>query len=623
MTGFYTHRMFARVLIIGALLMASTAAVAQPPGFGAIGTPISVDAFSSLSSVPQGGTVRLAVVLTTRGEWHVNANKVNDEFMIPTTLEVTAPEGVTVTGIVYPEAHQKQLSFSDTPLALYNGTVPIGVLVEVARTVEPGTIHITANLTYQACDNEKCLAPETKMIAIPLKVSPSTEAVDLTHPEVFEKIDFASLTASMSGEDGGAGKAAAVAGSGRLGSLIAKRGWVFAFFMVFVWGLALNLTPCVYPMIPITIGFFSNQAGGKTSQTLWLAVTYVLGMATMYSVLGLIAALTGSIFGTALQNPFIVLSIAAVMVGLAFSMFGFYEIRVPTRLANIAGASTGKQGPVGAFLMGLTVGIVAAPCVGPLVIALLTFVGESQNPALGFTLFFTLALGLGAPFMVVAVLSGNMSKLPKSGEWMEWVKKVFGVIMIGMAVYFLQPLINDATYSIAMALVAIIGGIVVGFIKNAKTPSRPFRVVQALVGIIGIFIGGRLLMPIVNPPAAEASIAWQAFDDDLIEAAKSKGQFVVIDFTAEWCLPCQELDHMTFATAEAITATSEMMTLRADLTKSASQEVSDIRKQYEIRGVPTVIFLDKNGKEREDLRIFGFVDKEDFVGRINKLKGSG
>jgi len=610
-----TTRLGACMALFGLIALSAGAAGAQP-GFSPLGQPVSVEGFCSLSTVPQGGEARLAVVLTTKGDWHVNANKVNDEFMIPTSLEVVAPEGVTVKAIVYPEGHEKKLGFSDEVLALYQGTIPIGIVIEVARNVEPGPINVTANVTYQACDNEKCLAPETKMIGIPLTISAPTEAVDLTHPEVFANIDFSKLSS------GGDTKPAAgsVGESGRLGSLIAERGWVFAFFMVFVWGLALNLTPCVYPIIPITVGFFGSQAGGKTGQTLGLAVTYVLGMAIMYSVLGLVAALTGSIFGTALRNPVVVILIVLVMIGLAFSMFGFYEIRVPVRLANLAGASSGKQGPVGAFLMGLTVGIVAAPCVGPLVIALLTFVGESQNPLLGFTLFFTLAIGLGLPFMVLAVLSGSIGKLPKSGEWMEWVKKVFGVVMVGMAVYFLQPLISDAAYGVLMALVAVIGGIVVGFIKRTHTGSVVFRVVQVLVGLAGLFIGGRMLMPVINPPAEAGGIAWQQLDDDLIEQAKDNGQYVVIDFTAEWCLPCKELDHLTFSTPEVIEATSDVLALRADLTQSASQDVADIRKQYKILGVPTVIFLDKDGNERKDLRILGFVPKDDFLGRIARLK---
>ena len=604
------------VLAVTAVMAAAAAPAGAQLDFESLGKPLSTKAFTSLSSAPQGGVIKVAVQITTNGHWHINAHEINDEFLVPTTVEITAPEGITVQGIVYPAGLEKKLDFSDEPLLLYEGTTNIGILLEVAREVEPGPQQVTAALNYQACDNEKCLVPETAIVQIPLTVSSSTDAVDLTHAEIFADIDFTGIDAPSTATTG----VASVASSGRLGSLIASRGWVFAFLMVFVWGLALNLTPCVYPMIPITVGFFGSQAGGKPINTLGLAFVYVIGMATMYSVLGLIAALTGSIFGTALQNPVVILLIVGVMVALAFSMFGYYEIRVPTRLANLAGMSTGKQGPIGAFLMGLTVGIVAAPCVGPLVIALLTFVGESGNPALGFGLFFTLAMGLGFPFMVLAVLSGNMTKLPKSGEWMEWVKKVFGIIMLGMAVYFLQPLINDATYSIAISAVAILGGIFVGFIVKTHVRGFGFRALQIVVGIVGILLGARMLMPVINPPAAEAGIAWEVLDDDLIAKARTDGQYVVIDFTAEWCLPCQELDHMTFSREPVIQATSDMMTLRADLTQSASEEVADIRKHYSIRGVPTVIFLDKQGKERTDLRIFGFVDAEDFIERVEKLK---
>jgi thiol:disulfide interchange protein DsbD len=592
--------------LCGLCLLAPAAAIELP---GLAKTPVSIKAVTSLSSVSPGGNIDLAVVLDLEGHWHVNANKTGDEFLIPTTVELELPDGFSVVGVVYPEGIEKQLGFSDKPMRLYEGEAVIGATLQASADFAPGETAVTAVVTYQACDNEKCLAPETVRIPVPIRVSDRTEAIDATHTDVFSKIDFAALSSG-----GGV--------SGRLGAVVASQGYIFAFLLVFVWGLALNLTPCVYPIIPITVGYFGGQAGGRTMRTVGLASLYVLGMATMYSALGVAAALTGGLLGTALQNPFVVLFVVLVMLGLAMSMFGFYEIRIPGALSNLAGSSSTKGGPVGAFLMGLTVGIVAAPCIGPFVLALLTFVGASGNPALGFSLFFVLALGLGAPFLVLGVLSGSITKLPKSGEWMEWVKKIFGFVLVAMAIFFLQPLISDATYWVLMAAVAIIGGVLLGFVLKTQMTSLGFLVFRRFVGVVTPAFGLYLLLAPGHLIAkSEAGIVWTQYDDDHIELALSQGQSVIIDFTAEWCLPCKELDHETFSPPEVVTATSDLVRLRADLTQSGSGEVSRLRKRYEIAGVPTVVFIDEKGRERKDLRIFGFVDADDFLERVGKLKG--
>jgi len=613
------------VLLAAAALGAtvdSWAASSDPANpFDTFEKPVSVAVYSSLSSVPPGGTIDLAVGLRMKLHWHVNAHKVNDEYLIPTTVSVEPQAGMTVRAVVYPDGVEKKLSFSDKPLRLYEDAAYIGIRVDVSGDTEPGEKTIKASVTYQPCDDIKCIAPATETIEIPIRVSAATEAIDATHPEIFGKIDFSApgggTGASTGGEKGGAA-------GGRLGAVVAERGLLFAFLVVFIWGLALNLTPCVYPLIPITVGYFGGQTGGRTSRTLFLAALYVLGMAVMYSTLGLVAALTGSILGSALQNPLVVGVVALVLVLLALSMFGLYEIRIPARLSGVAG--TAKQGVIGAFLMGLTVGIVAAPCIGPFVLALLTFVGESGNPALGFSLFFTLAVGLGLPLLFLAVLSGSITRLPRSGEWMDWVKKLFGVILIAMAVFFLQPHIGDVAYFAVMGVLLVCGGLYLGFIRKTRTASLFFRAFKRFIGIAAPLLGLYLILApghIIARGTPEGGIAWKPFDGKLVERAKADQQFVLIDFSADWCLPCKELDHRTFSHQEVVDAAADVVTLRADLTQTASPEVARLRKEFAIKGVPTVVFLDKNGKEREDLRVFGFVDKDDFLGRIQRLKNGG
>ncbi|NIM21976.1 MAG: thioredoxin fold domain-containing protein [Candidatus Latescibacteria bacterium] len=576
--------------------------------------PVTLRAYTGFSSVSQGGTIPVAVAVRIGGHWHINAHEVNDEYLIPTSISLETAPGIDVRKIIYPNATEKRLSFSDKPLALYEGEVFVGVLIGVAKDFPLGDTTVVATLTYQACDNEKCIAPVNEPLVIPFRVSPPTEAIDAIHTEIFSKINFG-LTSPPTTSDDGAGIR-----EGTLSRLIATKGLLLAFLTVFIAGMALNLTPCVYPMIPITVSYFGGQSRGKSSRTVFLAILYLLGMAIMYSSLGLIASLTGSLFGSALQNPYVLAFVALVLVGLALSMFGFYEIRIPAKLSNVAGTS--KQGAMGAFFMGLTVGIVAAPCIGPFVLGLLTFVGESGNPALGFSLFFTLAVGLGLPFVVLAVISGSISKLPKSGEWMEWVRKLFGGILLAMAVYFLKPIMASWLYALVLGLVIIACGIVLGFVVRSESTAPFFRALRRAIGIIGPILGLYIIFSstILFGTAEEIGIKWEPYSDDMLAKAKVEGRFVLIDFSADWCIPCKELDHKTFSQDDVVKATEEFVRLKADLTQAGSEANVRLRKIFRIRGVPTVIFVDQDGNEREDLRVVGFVDAKEFLSRLHSLK---
>jgi thiol:disulfide interchange protein DsbD len=514
---------------------------------------------------------------------------------------------MTVRDVVYPEGHALKLDFAEEEMMLYDGTVLIGAVVDVSPDFPLGDATISAELGYQACDNQKCLLPETVPVFIQVKVSAPHEAVDLTHGEIFEQIDFAAV-----GTDDGAGG---------FGATVAARGMLLMFVLVFLGGLALNLTPCVFPIIPITVSYFGNQSRGSMSKTVLLALLYLLGMATMYSTLGLVAALTGSLFGSALQNPLVLAVVAAVMVGLALSMFGVYEIRVPARLAGVAG--TGRQGVAGSFLMGLTVGVVAAPCIGPFVLGLLTFVGEMGRPALGFFLFFTLALGLGLPYVFLAIASGNLSKLPRSGEWMEWIRKLFGVVLLAMAVYFLRPVLGDPLYYGVQGALLVVGGVILGFVVRFSSSALFVSALRRFVGVAAPLYGLWLILAPGNIIARDVGqgIPWQPYDAAVLSEARADSRPVVIDFSADWCLPCKELEHRTFSQPEVIEAAKAVVPLRADLTRSSSAEVKKLREQYRIRGVPTVVFIDSTGTERTDLRVVEFIDKDEFLRRLADLNG--
>ena len=326
------------------------------------------------------------------------------------------------------------------------------------------------------------------------------------------------------------------------------------------------------------------------------------------------ASLTGGLLGSALQNPIVLIFVALVLVALALSMFGLYEIRVPQKLAMVGGAN--RSGYFGTMFMGLTVGLIAAPCIGPFVLGLLTYVGELGDPFLGFWMFFVLAMGLGTPFLFLGIFSGAATKLPRSGAWMIWVRNAFGFILIGMAIYFLEPLIpGENIYIYLMALVALVAGIYLGWIDKNKG-QKGFLIIRNVVGVMFIAIAVFLAWP--SDTDQEEGIHWAKFSNEALESAKANGKPVIIDFYADWCIPCKELDKFTFTNEEVINLSKKYVTLKADLTHFQSEETNKIRDKFKIKGVPTIVFINGDGTEIEDIRLVGYEEADKFLERMQE-----
>jgi thiol:disulfide interchange protein DsbD len=596
-------------------LFAPGAGIAQGFGFSG-GALVTADMNHSLSVFHPGSVGYIAITADISEGWHINAEKPLESYLIPTVLEVSAPEGIEIVRLLYPEPALRKLEISETNMALYDGVAVFGAVIRIGRDVRPGSYRITATIRYQGCNNLTCVEPASASADDTIRVGTLDEGVEQLDAELFSKPPFA-------GDEGATPDVgAAPSGAGDLGKMIAERGLALTFVFIFFMGLGLNLTPCIYPLIPITISYFGGQAGGRGSRVFLLAFLYVLGMSITYSVLGTIAAMTGSLFGAALQNPFVVLILAAILVALALSMFGLWEIRMPMFLARRTGS--GRQGYAGAVVMGLTMGIVAAPCIGPFVIGLLAYVGEMGKPLLGFLMFFTLAWGIGLPFLVLGTISGSLSRLPRSGDWMVWVRKIFGFILVAMALYFARLLVGPKLVSIGYAAIAIAGGVYLGWIDRSTGAGRGFKVLKRAVGIAGIALGAAfLVLPALRGGADVKSrgISWLPFNEEAVFNAAREGKMVIIDFSAAWCLPCHELDAKTFVDPEVVRLSAEFVPMRVDLTKSGAAETK-IKNDYRVRGVPTIVFIDKAGNERAELRATGFIDALEFMRRLESLAAS-
>jgi thiol:disulfide interchange protein DsbD len=290
-------------------------------------------------------------------------------------------------------------------------------------------------------------------------------------------------------------------------------------------------------------------------------------------------------------------------------MFGVYEFKLPDKLVNKAGGA--KAGYFGVFFMGLTMGIVAAPCIGPFVIGLVTYVAAKQDPYFGFLLFFVLAVGLGTPYLFLAVFSGKIKKLPRAGEWMDAVKHIFGFIIIGMALYFLLPLLPDAISGYVLPVFMIGTAIYLLFFEKLANSVKGFRIFKIIFSVLIFAIGIYALIP-----SDTKSVDWKTYNQDALAEISGKG--VIIDFYADWCIPCKELDALTFSDPQVIELSKEFETYKVDMTESLSPEVEAIREEFKIVGVPTVLILDSKGEERE--RITGFVNAEEFYKIISSIE---
>lgn len=579
--------------------------------FPAAGELVTVSAAASLSKFHAGSSGFLAVTADIAEGWHINSNTPRDEYLIPTVLEVTAPGGIEIERILYPEPALERLAISDDLMSLYHGRVTFGASLSVAASALPGQYTLKATLGYQGCNDMSCIEPADVSIELTITVAGLDETTDAIHEEIFSKPPFTG-TGGAPGPDsageaaGAAGTAVSRGGRDTVSGIIEERGLFLAFIVIFIAGLALNLTPCIYPLIPITISYFGGQSGGKTSRAFLLALVYVLGMSITYSILGVVAATTGSLFGSALQNPWVILFIAVVLVGLATSMFGLWEIRMPMFLTSRTG--TARQGYLGALFMGLTVGVLAAPCIGPFVIGLLTYVGNLGKPVMGFLMFFTLAWGMGLPFIVLGTVSGSITRLPQSGNWMIWVRTIFGFVLIAMAIYFARPIIGPLLSVIGYIAVALIAGVYLGWIERTAIEKRWFMSIRRAFGIVCI-AGAILIAVLPGGPLrhreAAAGIAWTPYSEEALSGASAAGRPVMIEFTADWCIPCHELERRTFSDAGVIALTGQFVPLRVDMTRLGERE-KRIKGKYRVMGVPTIIFLDGTGTECEDLRVSGF-----------------
>jgi len=372
-------------------------------------------------------------------------------------------------------------------------------------------------------------------------------------------------------------------------------------FLVFLSGIGLNLTPCVYPLIPITVSYFGGKSDKAKGKPYIHGLFYILGIALTNSILSLFATLTGNILGSLLQKRYVVFFISLFLILLSLSLFGYWEIRIPERISKIL--SKKFSGYSGSFFIGLLFGIFAAPCAGPFIIGLMLYVLKMKDPLLGFIYFFSLSLGMGVPIGLLATFSGMLNRLPSSGKWMIWVKKLFAWTLVFMAVYFLRPALGKNMVKWLIVATLIFSGVHLGFLEKGLSN----RILRWMFGTVLIL--SSLYLGILSKEKAQ--IRWLPYRDSLI---KSKDKPIIIDFYADWCISCRKMDKEIFERPEMKGISKKFTMIRVDLTKQLPAQKRILNK-FHIKGLPTILIIGKD----KIIRFEGEVRWQDFLKKIKSV----
>ncbi len=506
------------------------------------------------------------------------------------------PADTKITGFSVDPSFKFEDKFSGKIREGMHDHARLTALVEFPEHLELGEQNIEFDFTYQACTESYCHFPKTINESLMVRVvnaaefNPGRESPDLITDSFLSALDHGKL---------------------------------YTFLFVFIAGLLTSLTPCIFPMIPITLAIIgARSAGQKKFRSFTLSLTYVFGIAMTYATLGVVAARTGALFGSYLGHPLVVAGIAIVFVAMGLSMYGIYDLQVPAAITNRLMGGKTSAGYLGAFTTGLITGIVASPCVGPVLVSILTYVAETRDLVFGFFLLFVFALGLGQLFVWLGTFGGLLQRLPKSGPWMDFVKFVFGTTMIAAALWYLRPVLSERIFYavIAFTLVLISSGF--GAFDRPPMSSRLAQIKRGsllLMLVVGLAYGIKAVWYIDTSHVVDTSkkLNWQPYSETLLMNAKKEHRPVIVDFWAEWCVACKEIEVFTLTAPSIRELSKEFVLLKLDATTS-TPEVERLKHQHSVRGLPTMLFYSRSGVLKRELTLTGFEKAAEFEARMQK-----
>ena len=475
---------------------------------------------------------------------------------------------------------------------------------------------------YQGCSEISgiCYPPQSREISVRL-------------PEI---------VASANAAQTEAGDADVVSEQDRIANTL-RQGDTWVTLLVFYGaGLLLALTPCVFPMIPILMGIIVGQGENQTVRSSFiLSLVYVLAMALTYTVVGILVGLSGENIQAWFQNPWIISTFVAIFIALSFSMFGFYELQMPASIqSKITQISNSQQGGTltGVAIMGFLSALIVGPCVTAPLVGALIYIAETGDAALGGFALFSLSMGMGTPLLAIGASAGKV--LPKAGPWMDAVKAVFGVMLLGLGIWMLER-VAPAAFTMALwAALLIVSAVYMGAIDPLPAEASGWRklwkgsglllLVYGIVLIIGLASGGRdVFHPLKGIAFSGGSGSEQAAHlafkqikgvdglNSALAEARSQGKTAMLDFYADWCVSCKEMEALTFTDPGVQQALANTVLLQADVTPNDEQDKT-LYKHFGIIGPPSIMFFDKNGNERKNFRVVGFVPADEFSAHVQQ-----
>ena len=501
----------------------------------------------------------------------------------------------------------------------------IDLQIPLVRTrIEPTTIKLKVG--YQGCaERGICYPPITKRVSLDLPAASGT-AVAAELPKPTPK---APSVQRASEQDQIAD------------ALMRGNAWlVVATFFGF--GLLLSLTPCVFPMIPILSGIIAGHGASITTRRAFvLSLVYVLAMALTYTLAGVLAGLFGANLQAWFQNPWILGSFALVFVLLALSMFGFYDLQLPSALqSRLSDISNRQQGGslIGVAIMGLLSALIVGPCVAPPLAGALIYIGQTGDALLGGVALFALSMGMGAPLIALGTSAGRL--LPRAGAWMEAVKAVFGVLLLAVAIVLLERILPPAIAMLLWGLLLVCSAVYMGALQSLPPDAGGWRrlwkglgftlLVYGSLMLIGAAAGGKdTVQPLrglgFGNGGTEAHLSLRTLKtvEDLdreVRAAVAAGKPVMLDFYADWCVSCKEMERYTFSDPKVIAALSGFVLLQADVTANDAQDQALMQGRFGIPGPPAILFFGSDGEERRELRVVGFMPAAQFTDQVKRVK---
>jgi thiol:disulfide interchange protein DsbD len=505
------------------------------------------------------------------------------------------------------------------PVPVYYGQVEIPI--KFNRPAGPET-EVTLEADFQGCkDGDICYPPMSRAVSFPLPATAKSVA------EESEPADKSSLSASnISDQD-------------KLAQLLTSSPYraIVAFFIA---GLLLAFTPCVLPMIPILSGIIIGQGEKITAmKAFWLSLVYVLAMAVTYTVAGVLAGMFGQNLQAMFQNPWIISGFVVIFILLALSMFGFYELQLPGRLqTKLAEASNRQQGGhlAGVAVMGFLSALIVGPCVAPPLMAALIVIGSSGDAVLGGSALFALSMGMGLPLIVFGVSAGKL--VPKAGGWMDAVKAVFGIAMLGLSIWMLERILPGGLIMVLWGALAIACGVYLGALERIEPGASGWRSLWKSLGVVLLVLGilelvgaaaggdywlkpleGILPHGVVATAEEHAEFTRIKSLEDLDQALTASGSGgSMLDYYADWCVECKRMERNTFPEAGVQELMGQLQLLQADVTANDEADQA-LMKEFGVIGPPAILFFDRDGEEMKAFRLVGYFEPDEFSAHLQRV----